>query len=60
MSFVSIFSDGVQSKCCISGIVYKVFIVQWAFMFASAIFAYFFIGDFVQGKIIGFTYCEIG
>ena len=29
----------------------KVFVAQWAFLLASAIFGYFFVGDAVQGKI---------
>jgi hypothetical protein len=32
----------------------KVFIAQWVFLLASAIFGYFFVGEAVQGKIFSF------
>jgi len=29
----------------------KLFFIQWAFLFATSIFAYFFIGELIQGII---------
>jgi hypothetical protein len=41
---------GQRRSPCASKLGHKVFFVQWAFMLASSILAYFYIGDFIQGK----------
>ena len=37
----------------------RIFCIQWAFLMASGIFGYFFIGDLVQGKCLIYIWLQI-